>query len=109
MRMFGSKLPEWFCFVLKNHFRFGGHLDFLEGKITGLRKVCGGLKLANFQKLELLVFTYEMGRFLNLSLFDGHNVEVSLDVQAITYGECEKLFFTCFTDNLDTQSNCCVT
>ncbi|WOH01235.1 hypothetical protein DCAR_0520616 [Daucus carota subsp. sativus] len=75
MRMFGSKLPEWFSFVLKNHFRFGGHLDFLEGKITGLRKVCGGLKLANFQKLELLVFTYEMGRFLNLSLFDGHNVE----------------------------------
>ncbi|KAL1826920.1 hypothetical protein ACET3Z_005332 [Daucus carota] len=91
MRMFGSKLPEWFCFVLKNHFRFGGHLDFLEGKITGLRKVCGGLKLANFQKLELLVFTYEMGRSLNLSLFDGHNVEVSLDVQAITYGS---LFLT---------------
>lgn len=70
---------------------FGGHFEFVEGKISGLRKLCEGLKLPNFQKLELLVFTYDMGRFLKLSMFDGRNVEVSLDIKAITSGEFENI------------------
>ncbi|KAL1808431.1 hypothetical protein ACET3Z_025421 [Daucus carota] len=85
-RMFGSVIPEWFNYVLRNHFRFGGHFEFLERKLSGLRKICDGLRLSSFEKLELLVFTYESDGFFKLSLFDGSAVEVRLDVNEITFG-----------------------
>ena len=86
-RKFSAKIPEWFTYVLKNHFRFGGHFEFTKRKLSGLKKICEGLKLSKFEKFELLVFTYDSGRLFTLSLFDGSSVEVCLDVQAITLGE----------------------
>ena len=85
-RKFGAKIPEWFTYVLKNHFRFGGHFEFTKRKLSGLKKICEGLKLSKFEKFELLVFTYDSGRLFTLTLFDGSSVEVCLDVQAITLG-----------------------
>ncbi|WOH08669.1 hypothetical protein DCAR_0728113 [Daucus carota subsp. sativus] len=85
-RKFGAKIPEWFAYVLKNHFRFGGHFEFTKRKQSGLKKICEGLKLSKFEKFELLVFTYDSGRLFTLTLFDGSSVEVCLDVQAITLG-----------------------
>ena len=85
--MFGAKIPEWVTYVLKNHFMFGGHYEFLHHKISGLSSICQGLRLDNFDRLELLVFTYDGDRIFRLSLFDGRNVEVGLDINVITYGE----------------------
>ena len=97
--MFGSKIPEWFNYVLRNHFRFGGHFEYLECKLSGLRKICDGLRLSNFQKLDLLVFTYDCGGFFKLSLFDGSSVEVRLDVNEITFGKFS--FWGCFIYSRD--------
>ncbi|KAL1815676.1 hypothetical protein ACET3Z_018250 [Daucus carota] len=40
MRMFGSVIPEWFIYQTKDHGIFGGHYDFLERKLSGMRRVC---------------------------------------------------------------------
>ncbi|KAL1831329.1 hypothetical protein ACET3Z_000980 [Daucus carota] len=86
LRMYGGQIPEWFTYVLKNHFIFGGHYEFLHRKLSGLSSICQGLRLDNFDRLELLVFTYDGDRIFRLSLFDGRNVEVGLDINVITYG-----------------------
>ncbi|KAL1819307.1 hypothetical protein ACET3Z_014176 [Daucus carota] len=86
MSMFGSDIPEWFVYNLKNFALYGGHYEFLERKLSGLRKVCEGLRLLNFDVLELMVFTYDGGRRFKLSLFDGCNVEIDLDVNDILPG-----------------------
>lgn len=83
MHMFGSDIPEWFTYNLKNHAIYGGHYEFFERKLSGLRTVCEGLRLVNSDVLELLVFTYDGGRRFKLSLFDGCNVKINLDVNVI--------------------------
>ncbi|WOG86593.1 hypothetical protein DCAR_0205808 [Daucus carota subsp. sativus] len=86
MGIFGSTIPEWFTYRLRNHYIFCGHCEFLERKLSGLRSICEGLRLVDFDKLELLVNTYNGGRNFKLSLFDGTNVEIGLDLTAITSG-----------------------
>ena len=43
--------------------------------------------MVDFSLLELMVFTYDGGRVFKLSLFDGHNVEIGLDVNVVVSGE----------------------
>ena len=96
MRKIGNIIPEWVTYLMKNKFMFGGHFDFGACKLTGLSKVCDGLKLRNYENLELLVFTFDGGRFFNLSLFDGRNVEISLDINKISFGGCYLFFALLF-------------
>ena len=87
MGIFGSTIPEWFTYRLRNHYIFGGHYEFFERKLYGLRSICEGLRLPDFNKLEFLVFTYDGGRNFKLSLFDGTNVEIGLDLTPVTTGK----------------------
>ena len=87
MRMFGSVIPEWFIYKTKDNGIFGGHYEFLERKLSGMRRVCEVLRLVDFSLLELMVFTYDGGRVFKLNLFDGHNVEIGLDVNVVVSGE----------------------
>ncbi|KAL1804954.1 hypothetical protein ACET3Z_028022 [Daucus carota] len=95
MRMFGSVIPEWFIYKTKDNGIFGGHYEFLERKLSGMRRVCEVLRLVDFSLLELMVFTYDGGRVFKLNLFDGHNVEIGLDVNVVVSGSLASTLRQC--------------
>lgn len=84
---FGSTIPEWVRYVLKNHDMFGGRYELLSGQLSGLSNVSQGLRLPNFDRLECMVFTYDGGNVFKLSLFDGRSVEIDLNVNHIRCGK----------------------
>ncbi|KAL1815677.1 hypothetical protein ACET3Z_018251 [Daucus carota] len=51
--------------------------------------------MVDFSLLELMVFTYDGGRVFKLSLFDGHNVEIGLDVNVVVSGSVASTLRQC--------------
>ncbi|WOH15091.1 hypothetical protein DCAR_0934628 [Daucus carota subsp. sativus] len=80
MRICASRIPEWVTYVLKNHFRFGGHFDFLGRSLSltfrypfyfevhvmpsHMLKYCPGVKVPS----EVSAFVSSLGLY-NIGLY----------------------------------------